>query len=537
MKTAVTVSFASALLVLTGGLQAASGQRHPPPNILFIMSDDHAVKAVSAYGGMFAGVFRTPNIDRLAAEGIRLNGMYVENSICAPSRASILTGQHSHVHGVRTLDDDFDPARDNLAKRLRSHGYETAVVGKWHLHTVPSGFDYYKVLPGQGAYYDPKFKEIGEDWEYWTEGGKPHEGYASDLITDAALDWLDRRNGRKPFFLMLHHKAPHSPFVPAERHRKELQDVRLAEPESLYRPGRHGPGFRFVFDGREAFQFGTSVSGRSRRGALVDLLRNPDWATGPIRFESADPDERTSAAYQKYVREYLQTVLAVDENVGRVLDYLDAHGLADSTLVIYTSDQGMLLGEHDYWDKRWIYEESIRMPFLARLPDVIPSGRVSDELVMNLDLAPTLLEFAGAPVPDDMQGRSFRAHLLDPERTAGRDAVYYRYWMHLAHHQVPAHYGIRSRSHKLAFFYGLPLDANGAVAEPTPAYFELYDLSRDPLEMNNVYDDPEYAGTREDLKRQLLCIKEQIGDSDERYDELMRVRAEVWDRRARPAVK
>ena len=221
--------------------------------------------------------------------------------------------------------------------------------------------------------------------------------------------------------------------------------------------------------------------------------------------------------------------------MGRVLEYLDAHNLADSTLVIYTSDQGMLFGEHDYWDKRWIYEESIRMPFLARLPNVIPSGKVSEELVMNLDLAPTLLEFAGAPVPDDMQGRSFLTHQLDPARTRGRDAVYYRYWMHMAHHQVPAHYGIRTRSHKLAFFYGLPLDASGAIPEPTPAYFELYDLSRDSLEMNNVYDDPEYAATREDLKHQLLRIKEQIGDSDERYDELMRVRAEVWNRRAGPA--
>jgi arylsulfatase A-like enzyme len=501
------------------------------PNILFIMSDDHAANAISAYDRRLADTFPTPNIDRIAEGGVRLDGLFAQNSICTPSRATIMTGQYSHTNGVKTLDDDFDRDRDNLAKQLQAAGYETAIVGKWHLHTEPSGFDYYNVLPGQGLYHDPKLKEIGEPWQDHSKGGKVHEGYVSDVVTDVALEWLDERgDGDKPFFLMLHHKAPHGLWEPAKRHANAFDDVKIPEPDSLYKRGKHGPGDDVIVDGKKGQQFGSSVSRRMEGRGMVTRTLKKDWPTGPLELDTYDKKEVTSAAYQKYLKDYLRTLLAVDENVGRVLDYLDEHGLADNTLVIYTSDQGMLLGEHDYYDKRWIYEESIQMPMVARLPGVIPAGTTSDNLYLNVDIAPTLLDIAGVATPDYMQGASFRDGLQVPGEEGGRDEIYYRYWLHMAHHYVPAHYGIRTKTHKLAFFYGLPLDASGSMPAPTQAYFELYDLAADPLEMNNVYPAAEYAEIREDLKRRLLELKEAVGDTDEQYPELMQVRDEVWNR-------
>jgi arylsulfatase A-like enzyme len=245
-------------------------------------------------------------------------------------------------------------------------------------------------------------------------------------------------------------------------------------------------------------------------------------------LDTYDKKEVTSAAYQKYLKDYLRTLIAVDENVGRVLDYLDANGLTDNTLIIYTSDQGMMLGEHDYYDKRWIYEESIQMPMVARLPGVIPAGTTSDNLYLNVDIAPTLLDIAGATPPASMEGESFADGLQLPDQDGGRDEIYYRYWLHMAHHYVPAHYGIRTKTHKLAFFYGLPLDATGSMPAPTQAYFELYDLAADPLEMNNIYPAAESAEIRDELKQRLLELKEEVGDQDEHYPELMQVRDEVW---------
>jgi arylsulfatase A-like enzyme len=329
---------------------------------------------------------------------------------------------------------------------------------------------------------------------------------------------------------MLHHKAPHGLWEPAKRHENAFDDVKIPEPESLYKRGKHGPGDDVIVDGKKGQQFGSSVSRRMEgRGMVTRMLKN-DWPTGPLELDTYDNKEVTSAAYQKYLKDYLRTLLAVDENVGRVLDYLDEHGLADNTLVIYTSDQGMLLGEHDYYDKRWIYEESIQMPMVARLPGVIPAGTTSDNLYLNVDIAPTLLDIAGVATPDYMQGASFRGGLQVPGEKGGRDEIYYRYWLHMAHHYVPAHYGIRTKTHKLAFFYGLPLDATGSMPAPTQAYFELYDLAADPLEMNNVYPAAEYAEIREELKRRLLELKETVGDTDEQYPELMQVRDEVWNR-------
>jgi arylsulfatase A-like enzyme len=516
-----------ALLVfaaLSGAVQADER-----PNIIFIMSDDHAANAISAYDGRLADTFRTPNIDRIASDGMRLDGLFAANSICTPSRASIMSGQYSHTNGVKTLDDDFDRDRDNLAKQLQASGYETAIVGKWHLHTEPSGFDYYNVLPGQGRYHDPKLKEIGEAWMYHQKGGKVYEGYVTDVITDIGLEWLDGRSDDKPFFLMLHHKAPHGLWEPAKRHEDAFADVKIPEPKSLYKRGKHGPGDDVIIDGKKGQQFGSSISRRMEGRGMVTRTLKKDWPTGPLELDTYDWNEVTSAAYQKYLKDYLRTLIAVDENVGRVLDFLDENGLTENTLIIYTSDQGMMLGEHDYYDKRWIYEESMQMPLVARLPGVIPAGSTSDNLFLNVDLAPTLLDIAGVATPDYMEGESFRVGLEDPDANVGRDAVYYRYWLHMAHHFVPAHYGIRTKTHKLAFFYGLPLDATGSMPAPTQAYFELYDLAADPLEMNNVYPSEQHADIRAELKQQLLELKEEVGDTDDQYPELMKVRDAIWD--------
>ena len=282
-------------------------------------------------------------------------------------------------------------------------------------------------------------------------------------------------------------------------------------------------------DVKKGLQFGSSVSRRMEGRSLVQRMLKKDWPTGPLELDSYDWNEVKSAAYQKYLKDYLRTLIAVDENVGRVLDYLDKNGLTENTLIVYTSDQGMMLGEHDYYDKRWIYEESMQMPMVVRLPGVIPAGSNSDNLFLNVDLAPTLLDIAGINAPVYMQGDSFKAVLEDPDADVGHDAIYYRYWLHMAHHFVPAHYGIRTKTHKLAFFYGLPLDATGAMPAPTQAYFELYDLAADPLEMNNVYSSDEYADIRAELKDALLAIKEEVGDTDERYPELMQVRDAVWN--------
>ena len=499
------------------------------PNIVFIMADDHATNAISSYQGRLSNVFKTPNIDRLATEGVRFNGMYASNSICTPSRASILTGQYSHTNGVKTLADPFDRTKDNLAKQLKSAGYQTAIVGKWHLKTEPSGFDYYNVLPNQGKYFDPKFKEVGQPWQDGRKGGKVHSGYVTDVTTDISLNWLKNRDQEKPFMLMINQKAPHGPGIPAKRHQDLFKDVKIPEPASLYNRGKHGPTDAVIIDGKKGQQFGSSVSRRMEGRGLVTRMLMNDWPTGKLQLDSYDWNTVVSAAYQKYLKDYLRTIVAVDENVGRVLDYLDANGLTDDTIVIYTSDQGMMLGEHDYYDKRWIYEESIQMPFLVRFPQGAAAGKTSEELFSNVDIAPTLLEIAGVKTPSTMQGKSFAAAIADPEHTKGREAVYYRYWLHMTHHTVPAHYGIRTKTHKLAFFYGLPLDASGAMPAATPPYWELYDLANDPKEMTNIYPDPQYRKIKNQLKQQLIVLKKQVGDTDEMYPVLMALKKAHWE--------
>ncbi|MEH6550564.1 MAG: sulfatase [Pseudomonadales bacterium] len=524
LRATVACIVASGLAITSLAASAAGKQ----PNIIFIMSDDHAANAISSYGSRLSSVVKTPNIDRLANEGVRLNSMFAANSICTPSRASILTGQYSHTNGVRTLDDVIDPAGDNLAKQLKQAGYNTAIIGKWHLKSEPSGFDYYNVLPGQGRYHNPRLKEMGDSWVDGDVGGKVYKGYVSDVITDLALDWVSQRDADAPFFLMLHHKAPHGLWEPPKRYEDLYADVFIPEPESLYKRGNHGPTDDVIIDGKKGQQFGSSVSRRMEGRGLVTRMLKDRWPTGTLELDTYDKDTVTSAAYQKYLKDYLRTAASVDDSVGKVLDYLDQQGLADNTIVIYTSDQGMLLGEHDYYDKRWIYEESIQMPFLIRYPGVVPKQQTSDALFANIDIAPTLLEFAGQSAPALIQGKSFKTALENPAQAVGDDSLYYRYWLHMAHHYVPAHYGLRTSDYKLVFFYGLALDANGSMPASTPPYWELYDLKNDPREMNNLIKDPAYQKIALDLKEQLMQVKTEVGDDDSQYPELQALAEKGW---------
>lgn len=478
------------------------------PNILFIMSDDHAAHAIGAYGSRLASIDPTPNLDRIAQEGILLRNVFCTNSICVPSRATIMTGQYSHVNGVRTLNGGIEAERQALALLMKQAGYETAIIGKWHLRYEPAAFDFYTVLPGQGSYFNPIFRVRGP--EAWPNNTTRAAGYdskhSSDAITDISLRWLrERKDKEKPFFLMHHFKAPHDNFENAERYDFLYQDVEIPEPESLRQRGNHGPL------GRDAY--GTSVGPRNARRNMGDHMFVDD---------SLDDDEYTTQAYQRYLKKFLRSVKGVDDNIGRLLSHLEKTGELDNTIIIYTADQGFMLGEHDYIDKRWMYEESLRMPFLVRHPEWIKAGSTNEDMINNVDFAPTLLEMAGAEVPDSMQGRSFLPMLKGEDAPADwPTATYYRYWMHMTHHDNPAHFGIRTQRYKLIFFYGLPLDAAGARKEPTDPHWELYDLEKDPHEMNNVIADEAYEDVVRQLKIQLMEIRDQVGDTDENHPELL----------------
>ncbi len=489
------------------------------PNILFIMSDDHAANAVSLYGSRIAKVFGTPNIDRIGKEGALLKCCYCNNSICAPSRATILTGQHSHRNGVRTLRDTLSTELNTFPKILQGSDYQTAIVGKWHLRSQPQGFNYYDILSGQGLYFDPYFKDKDYNWSLCESRektlGKQYKGYATDIITDKCINWLDTRDRSKPFLLLCHFNAPHEPFEYHPRYEHILDGIEIPEPQSLWEDKSHRSlGSR---------GFGSSVSEHNPKRNVVGKMSKEDYPTGQLDLTGLDAKGRTRAAYQKYLRDYLRTVKGIDDNVGRLTNYLENEGILDDTIVIYTSDQGMFLGEHDYIDKRWIYEESIRMPLLIRFPGDISPGIQMDDIVTNVDFAPTLLDYTGLEKTDEMQGRSFRSLLGGKTLEDWPNIAYYRYWTHLSSlHNVPAHYGIRTKEYKLIFFYGLPLDINDDSEEPTPAGWEMYDLKKDPEELHNVYSHPDYAGIVKELKNCLLDIKLDIGDSDERYPGLIK---------------
>lgn len=493
-------------------------------NILWIMSDDHSANAVSIYGSMLSQYMKTPHIDSIGADGAVLENCYCTNSICTPSRATILTGQHSHVNGVRTLYDALPETAVTFPEILQKHGYETALIGKWHLHSKPRGFDHYDVLGypwQQGKYFDPEFMGPSSDWNTDLSQdvacrqyhGKIQPGYVTDIITDKSIQWLENRDRGKPFLLLCHHKAPHDEFEYHPRYADLLEDVDIPEPESMFEDkSLRSPGSR---------DYGITVSEQNTRRNMVETMSRADYPTGRLNVEGLSPGQKRHAAYEKFVKDYLRTVKGIDDNVGRLIAYLKETGLYDETIIIYTSDQGMLLGEHDYTDKRWIFDESMRMPFLIRVPGEVTGGRRITDLIDNTDFAPTILDFAGISreMPNS-QGRSFRACLNGHTPGDWRQWIYYRYWLHMTHCDTPAHFGLRTREHKLIFYYGLPLDAAGALPQPTPPGFELYDLVKDPLEMKNVYGLEAYKPIREQLKKILWEERQRLGDTDEAFPEV-----------------
>ncbi len=440
------------------------------PSILFIMSDDHSVNTIGAYGQWLSPHARTPHIDRLAKEGVLLTQCVCTNSLCTPSRASIITGQYSHKNGVFTLREELDTSGlSTLPVVLQRAGYQTAVVGKWHLHgNNTHGFDYYAMTRNQGAYLNPSLET--------RDGKRRCQGHATDAYTDVCLEWLRARDRARPFFLMCHHKAAHGLWQYAERHAALYRDVTLPEP----------PAFWDDFAGR-------SLGAGSKSATIHPQLstwmqggkKGNGWPTGDLDVTGLDARQEKQAAFQKYAKDYLRCVAGIDENVGRLLGYLETEGVLDETLVIYTSDQGMFVGEHGFYDKRLMLEAALKMPLVARYPRAIPAHRVSDALVNNVDFAPTLLEFAGIEVPDAMQGRSFWS-VLQGRRERIRRSSFYAFYSN----GVGRHYGIRTPQYKLVVY------GEGSTRE-------LYDLDTDPVEMVNQICNPAYAGILRDVEAEL----------------------------------
>jgi arylsulfatase A-like enzyme len=475
------------------------------------MADDHTAQAWGVYGSHLDPLAPTPNIRRLAREGCRLLNCFCTNSICVPSRASILTGQYSHRNRIYTLSESLDPGSDHVAKILRRNGYQTALVGKWHLKTQPVGFDYFNVLPGQGRYFDPILK-TRESWDK----GEVHDGFSTDVITDLSLKWLEGRTPGQPFFLLCHFKAVHEPFAYADRFEGLFRGREMPEPESLY-------------------EFGPELSGRTFSGQVLEILgqryvQNPNrrYPGESFRVEGLSPRQIRKKIYQKFIKDYLRGVAGIDENIGRLLDYLDRAGLTDNTVVIYTSDQGYFLGEHGFFDKRMMYEEALRMPFLIRYPREIRPGTRLADIILNCDLAPLFLDYAGIDIPRSMQGTSFRPNLLGRTPATWRKSMYYRYWLHQS--QRPAHFGIRTDRYKLIFFYGDPLGMPGSHAEPTEPGWEFYDLQKDPRELHNAYRDPAYSTIIQGLKVELRLLRRELGDTDTHYPRMQEILSRHWDR-------
>lgn len=518
------------------------------PNILFIMADDHTTQGFGCYGSRLANLNPTPNIDRLAANGMRFDNVFCNNSICTPSRASILTGQYPQTNGVRDIDDLLDPSKQYLPQEIKKAGYETAIIGKWHLSMAPESFDYYCVLPGQGRYENPILYTndgTGTPTDIRFQGNKratvpilEFEGHSTDVITDIALKWF--REGRKtqqPFFMMLHYKAPHDMFTYAERYHDYLEEVEIPEPDNMYEQPASGfgsIGTRGENDSLIHF-IGSSVSKR-----MVHRNMGQHMEVDP---QLSDHDY-THQAYQRYVKKFLRCVKGVDDNVQRVLDYLKESGQLKKTVIIYTGDQGFFLGEHDFIDKRWMYDESMRMPFIVHYPGSIKPGSINDWMIGNVDFAPTMLELAGVTTPDYMQGRSFAAAIHGADKPADwPTAAYYRYWMHMAHgHNNPAHFGIRTSDYKLIFFYGtdytnyraLKMDyatnfGGNRYGFNTPPAWELYDLKKDPGEMKNVYADPAYADVVARLKKELHLMRQKLNETDKDYPRVQKVIDQYWD--------
>lgn len=476
------------------GLSISAIGKDARPNILFIMSDDHAYQAMSCYGSV---VNETPNLDRIAQQGVRFDRCFVTNSICGPSRAVILTGKYSHLNGFRTNRDKFDGSQQTVAKLLRAAGYQTAVVGKWHLKSEPTGFDYWHVLIGQGPYYNPRMRT--------TDGPVKHTGYTTDIITDEALEWLkQKRDTEKPFFLMYQHKAPHRNWQPGPQHLDKYDDVTIPEPATLFDDyaGRGTPAHtQEMTIARHLNENDLKLT--PQRGLTEEQARRWNDAYGPkneqFRAANLTGTDLIRWKYQRYAKDYLRCIASVDDNVGRVLDYLQESGLADNTVVFYTSDQGWYLGEHGWYDKRWMYEESFRTPLLIHWPGKTKPGSVNTDMVMNLDFAQTFLDIAGVQQPADMQGRSLVPIIAGNTPSDWRQEVYYHYYEFPGAHSVRRHFGIRTDRYKLIRFYEID-------------EWELFDLEQDPHELRSVYDDAQYSEIRGNLTERLAALQAKYKD-------------------------
>ena len=513
------------VLAFTFLIERAAAQR---PNILFIMSDDHTAQAVGTYATVLKDLNPTPTIDTLAAEGITFDNAFCTNAICTPSRACIITGQYPHVNGVFDLRGNIPPEKQALPILFREAGYQTAMIGKWHLKKEPN-FDYYKVLPGQGKYFDTMFRIQGP--RKWPQNTVTHAGqHSSDAITDSALDWFkNKRDPNKPFFVCHQYKAPHDYFENAPRYQSYLRDVPIPEPPTLYDvPKTFGSIATRGHNDELIAHIGTSIGKRNpRRSYAVDLMeRFPEEFPSDYEVASLSERETTRLAYQAYLRKYLRCVKGVDDNLKRLFDYLKEEGLYDNTVIIYTGDQGFWLGENDYQDKRWAYDPSMRMPFIVRYPASIPGGTRSNAIVENVDYPALMLDFAGIARPISMQGRSFKLICETGKEPANwKKAAYYRYWMHMAHHDNPGEMAIRTKTHKLIYFYGADYEGKNQ----TPPAWELYDLISDPSELNNVYDSPAYSQVREQLKAQLARLRQEVGDDGSHYPDCEKIVQEFWD--------
>ena len=479
------------------------------------MADDHTSQAWGIYNGVLDNYVKNDAIEYLAKNGAVLNNMFCTNSICVPSRASILTGQYSHTNGVYTLSDALNPDSLNVAKVLQKNGYQTAVVGKWHLKKEPAGFDYYKVLPGQGKYNNPLFK-TKENWEDGYKGGVEESGFSADIIGDSSIDWLNKRDPNKPFFLMTHFKATHEPFDYPERNKNFLKGITIPEPESLY-------------------DFLPSKSNRSFEGQQLEILTNRwlnfskngnynadiKYPGMPFSIEGMSKEEIRSVSYQKLIKDFLRCAASIDDNLEKIISYLKMTNQIENTIVIYTSDQGYFLGEHGFFDKRMMYEESSRMPFVISYPKKIAKSKRLDDLILNIDIPSLLLDYAGIKSPDSFKGKSFKNALEDSKEFKSREHIYYRYWEHSP--VRPAHLGIRSKKSKLIYFYGEGLNKNNTSKIKTSKAWEYYDLEKDPLELKNEFYNPTYKNEILKLRQELIKLKDSIKDYETTVPEIVEI--------------
>ncbi|MDO6761286.1 sulfatase [Tamlana sp. 2_MG-2023] len=550
--------FCLVIMPFTSWAQKPKNKVLKKPNIIYIMSDDHTSQAFGIYGSRLAPLNPTPTLDKLANEGMIFDNCFVTNSICTPSRATIITGQYSQANGVLDLEGEVETKSQYLPEEMKNLGYQTALVGKWHLKNQPN-FDYYNIFTEhhqQGSYFDPYLTESTMHYEPYygmpNYEGKQYKGHSSDVITDITIDWLEnKRDTSKPFFLMHQFKAPHDDFEYAERYKDYLEDTYIPEPASLYENGNNGSIATRGKHDSLIHDIGSSVSKRNtirnmgmRIWSDTYIKRNnPDFDITQV--EGLSDKEYTHRTYQEYLKRYLRCVKGVDDNVARIIKYLKDNDLYDNTIIVYTGDQGFMLGEHDYIDKRWMYEESMRMPFIVRYPEKIKAGTRTDAIVNNADFAPTLIDLAGGEAPSQMQGQSFESILETGEEPENwQQSTYYRYWMHMAHaHANPAHFGIRTKRYKLIFFYGKYwVDTDNPkedwnkkswgnkFTQHTPVAWEFYDLAVDPQEMNNAYKNPTYKKVIANLKEQLLSKRKELNEDDgNKFPHIQKVIDNHWN--------